>query len=81
MNIEKVTLLEEERAKLQCVMEPRTFEQVREIVEAQEARKRVAFYGTIYDAACAGEDFSRVESLKDVADIYARFVVRRAFGE
>lgn len=73
--------IDEERVKLQCVLEHDTFERVRVIVEAQEPRKRAAYYGTIYEAACAGEDFSRVESLRDIADIYARFAVRRAFGE
>lgn len=71
----------EERLKLQSVLEHGTFERVQKTVEAQELRKRVAYYGMIYEAVCAGEDFSRVESLQDIADIYARFAVRRAFGE
>lgn len=71
--------LEEERARLQMVMEKSTFERVRRIVEAQPAGKRAAYYGTICEAACAGQDFSGVESLKDIADIYARFIIGRAF--
>ena len=71
----------EEQLKLQCVLEHDTFERVRAIIEAQEPRKRAAYYGTIYEAVCAGEDFSRVESLRDIADIYAHFIVRRIFGE
>ena len=73
--------LEEERARLQMVMEKSTFERVRRIVEAQPAEKRAAYYGTICEATCAGQDFSSVESLKDIADIYARFIIGRAFEE
>ena len=73
--------LEEERTRLQTVMENDTFERVREIIEVQPARKRAAFYGTIYEATCAGQDFSRVESLEDIADIYARFIIGRAFEQ
>jgi len=72
---------DEERAKLQTVLEPRTFERVREIVERQPAEKRAAFYGTICEAVCAGEDFSKVQSIDDIGGVYARFIVRRAFGE
>lgn len=73
--------IEEERLKLQCVLEHDTFERVRAIIEEQEPHKRAAYYGTICEAACAGEDFARVESLRDIADVYARFAVRRALGE
>ena len=51
--------LDEERTRLQAVMGADTFERVRAIIEAQPARKRAAFYGTIYEATCAGQDFSR----------------------
>ena len=71
--------LDEERTRLQSVMENGTFERVRGIIEAQPARKWAAFYGTIYEATCAGQDFSRVESLEDIADIYTRFIIGRAF--
>jgi hypothetical protein len=71
---------DEQRARLQVVLEPPTFERVCRIVEGEAARKRAAFYGTIFEAACAGEDFSKVESIRDIADIYARFVVRGALG-
>ncbi len=72
---------EEERVKLQAVIGPQTFERVRTIVEQQPAEKRAAFYGTICEATCAGEDFSRVESIEDIGEIYARFIVHRAFGD
>lgn len=72
---------EEERAKLQAVLERQTFERVRAIIEQQPAENRAAFYGTIFEAVCAGEDFSRVESIEDIGEIYARFIVRRALGE
>lgn len=71
---------EEERVKLQTVVGPQTFERVRDIVEQQPAEKRAAFYGTICEATCAGEDFSRVESIEDIGEIYARFIVRRVLG-
>lgn len=71
---------EEERAKLQTVLGPQTFERVRAIVEQQPAEKRAAFYGTICEATCAGEDFSRVESIEDIGGIYARFIVHRVLG-
>lgn len=73
--------LDEERVKLQTVLEPRTFERVRAIIERQPAEKRAAFYGTIFEAVCAGEDFSRVQSIEDIGEVYARFIVRRALGE
>lgn len=76
-----VAELGKERVNLQAVMEPETFERVREIIEAQAIEKRAAYYGTICEAVCAGEDFSHVQSLRDIADIYARFIVRRALGE
>ena len=71
--------LEEERTRLQTVIGADTFERVRRIIEAQPERKRAAYYWTICKAACAGQDFSRVESLEDIADIYARFIIGRAF--
>ena len=71
--------LDEERTRLQSVMENGTFERVRGIIEAQPARQRAAFYWTIYEATCAGQNFSRVESLEDIADIYARFIIGQAF--
>lgn len=79
--IKSAAELEEERTRLQMVMEKSTFERVRGIIETQPAEKRAAYYGTICEATCAGQDFSRVESLEDIADIYARFIVGRAFGE
>lgn len=79
--IKTVEKIDEERTRLQMVLEPETFERVRRIVEEQETKRRAAFYGTICEAVCAGEDFSHVESIKDIADVYARFVVRRALGE
>ena len=79
--IKNAAELEEERTRLQMVMEKSTFERVRGIIETQPAKKRAAYYGTICEATCAGQDFSRVESLEDIADIYARFIVGRAFGE
>ena len=71
--------LDEERTRLQAAMGADTFERVRGIIEAQPARKRAAFYWTIYEATCAGQNFSRVESLEDIADIYARFIIGQAF--
>jgi len=76
-----VAELEEERWRLQTIMNAGTFERVRRIVEAQPARKRAAYYGTICEAARAGQDFSHVETLEDIADIYARFIIGRAFGD
>lgn len=73
--------LEEARIQLQMVLEPEIFERVRRIIEAQDVRKRAAYYGTIVEAVCAGKDFSRVESIKDITDIYARFIIGRTFGE
>ena len=53
--------LDEERTRLQSVMENGTFERVPGIIEAQPARKRAAFYATIYEPTCAGQHFSREE--------------------
>lgn len=78
--VKRAAELDEERTMLQTVLEPETFERVRKIVEAQEAGKRATYYGTIREAVCGGEDFSKVESIKDIADIYARFIIGRAFG-
>lgn len=73
--------LGEERNRAAAVLGPDTFERVRAIIGEQPAEKRTAFYGTIAEAACAGEDFSRVESLTDIGGVYARFIVRRVLGE
>lgn len=78
--VKRAAELDEERTMLQTVLEPETFERVRKIVEAQDARKRAAYYGTIREAVCGGEDFSKAESIRDIADIYARFIVGRSFG-
>lgn len=78
--VKRAAELDEERIMLQTVLEPETFERVRKIVEAQDARKRAAYYGTIREAVCGGEDFSKAESIRDIADIYARFIVGRLFG-
>ena len=71
--------LDEERTRLQAVMGADTFERVRAIIEAQPARKRAAFYGTIYEATCAGLFFARVYSLEEIADLYAGFIMGRGF--
>lgn len=78
--VKRAAELDEERTKLQTVLEPETFERVRKIVEAQDASKRAAYYGTICEAVCGGEDFSKVESIRDIAEIYASFIVGRTFG-
>jgi hypothetical protein len=72
---------DEERVKLQTVLGTRTFERVRKIIERQPAENRAAFYGTIFEAVCAGEDFSQVQSIEDIGEVYARFIVRRALGK
>lgn len=72
--------LEEERNRAAAVLGSEIFERVRRIVEGQPIEKRAAFYGTVSEAACAGEDFSRVGSISDIGDIYARFIVRRTLG-
>lgn len=77
--VKDVVDLEENQIRLQTVMEKDTFNRVREIIESQPVRKRAAFYGTIYDAVCAGYDFSCVKSLEDIADIYAKFIIEKAF--
>ena len=79
--VEEAVKLEEERSRAAVILGPETFERVRGIVEKQDLQKRAAFYGTITEAACAGEDFSQVDSIEDIGGIYARFVVRRNFGE
>lgn len=79
--VAKIAELEEARTRLQMVLEPEIFERIRQIIEAQDMRKRAAYYGTIVEAVCAGKDFSRVESIKDIADIYAQFIIGRAFEE
>ena len=71
--------LDEERTRLQAVMGADTFERVRAIIEAQPARKRAAFYGTIYEATCAGLYFPRVYSREDIAQISAGFIRGGAF--
>lgn len=72
--------LEEERNRAVAVLGTEIFGRVREIVEGQPMEKRAAFYGTITEAACAGEDFSQVDSIADIGNIYAQFIVRRTFG-
>lgn len=79
--VKAVAELGKERVNLQAVLEPETFERVREIIEAQAIEKRAAYYGTICEAVCAGENFSQVESIRDIADIYAQFIVRRELEE
>lgn len=79
--MEEAVKLGEEQNRAAAVLGPETFERVRGIVEKQDLQKRAAFYGTITEAACAGEDFSQVDSIEDIGGIYARFVVRRTFGE
>jgi hypothetical protein len=79
--IEATMELEKARLKLQTVLGKETFEKVKNIIENEEAGKRAAFYETITEAACYGSDFSKVETIKDIADIYARFIIKRAFGE
>lgn len=71
--------LDENRIRLQTVMESNVFNRIMEIVESQPVRKRSAYYGTIYEAVCAGYDFSRVKSLNDIGDIYAQFIIRKTF--
>ena len=71
--------LDEERTRLQAVMGADTFERVRAIIEAQPARKRAAFYGTIYEATCAGLFLARVHAVAASAAISARFICGRAF--
>lgn len=79
--IEAAAELQEEKNRAAAVLGPETFERVQKIVDRERPDKRAAFYGTISEAACAGEDFSNVEAMDDIAGIYARFAIRRAFGE
>ena len=71
--VKDVAKLDEERTRLQTVMENNAFERVRRIIETQPLRTRTALYWSIYKATCAGQDFSRVDSMKDIAYIYTQF--------
>ncbi|MGE4484583.1 MAG: hypothetical protein AB7C97_05655 [Oscillospiraceae bacterium] len=62
-------------AVLKIVVGENTFQRVRLIIEREDFWKRAAYYSTISDAARAGYDFSNVETLRDIADIYAHYFV------
>lgn len=78
--IEAEVELEETRCRAAVVLGPEVFRRVSKIVEAERSDKRAAFYETIAEAACAGNDFSRVETIRDIGEIYAQFIIKRAFG-
>lgn len=69
------------RAKLQAVMEPRTFERVRSIIQQQPIEDQKEYYEMIYEPTCHGEDFSQVKSIDDIGDIYALYFIHQILGE
>lgn len=79
--LQAVTEKQTEQLRAKAVLLPAVFERVKTIVEREEFRKQAAFYGTIAEAAAGGADFSAVESIRDIGDVYARYIVGRTYDE
>ena len=60
--VKDVAKLDEERTRLQTVMENNTFERVRRIIETQPLRTRTALYWSIYKATRSEEHTSELQS-------------------
>lgn len=80
VNVKEFIEIEEWKARIIVVLPSPTSEKIVKIVEAQPFEKRVAFYGTICDAALAGYDFSAVDTIEDISDVYARYLIKKVFG-
>lgn len=78
--MEAAVELEEMRSRAQAALGPEVYKRVEAIIEQQPQEKRAACYGTIAEAALCGSDFSKAETIRDIGEIYARFIIRRAFG-
>lgn len=72
---------DEQRSRASVVLGPSVFACVSAIVGKEPVRKQAAFYETICTAALSGYDFSEVESIKDIADVYAHYFVRNIIGD
>lgn len=68
--------LDEQRARANVVLGPSVFARVSAIVDKEPDYKRASFYETICTAALAGYDFSAVESIRDIAEVYAHYFLR-----
>lgn len=72
---------EEIKNKLRAVLGETAYVKVEAIIEKEPfVSRKSAFYETIFDAASFGADFSKVKNLKDIADVYAKYVYQRYFG-
>lgn len=46
--------------------------------ESDDIERRIAFLETTVEEILAGADYSKCETIKDIADVYAASIIRRA---
>jgi hypothetical protein len=46
--------------------------------ESDDIERRIAFLETTVEELLAGADYSKCETIKDIADVYAASIIRRA---
>ena len=46
--------------------------------ESDDIERRIAFLETTIEEILAGADYSKCETIKDIADVYAASIIRRA---
>lgn len=46
--------------------------------ESDDIERRIAFLETTIEELLAGADYSKCETIKDIADVYAASIIRRA---
>lgn len=50
------------------------------IIEGQHTEKHLAFTETTIEALKAGYDYSQCKTIDDMAEVYARYLIEKAFG-
>lgn len=78
--IEATMAREAQKIRAQATLSPAVYLQVVQIVEKESIYKQEAFYSTIAEAAMYGEDFSHVTTIRDIGEVYAKYLFKRVFG-
>lgn len=76
-HLEHLAALDEAETKLQAVMGKETADRVVEIIRQEDPEKQEAFMKTTLEAALGGADYSKCETLEQMAGIYAAYLTGR----
>ena len=75
--VQKQVERQENEIKLETILGKELADHILEIIMEQDEDKQDAFLETTIEAAMAGADYSRCQTMDDVADVYARWLIGR----